>query len=661
DDDEGGPGDHPLGSTASTTAADSNGHVLHPKSEKGLVWPTKAEIGLRLRRIVGALQRRQAAEHRRSKVQESNRQFMHDNDMLEGVRLSRDRSNTSQRSGTPITGSGAVSASQALKWNKREQGDFYKTLLSYGVEMTVDYPVDLVWTTFRDLANLPRKSDLAMEVCLRSLLERCAGLVGEPVDFAEILPGIIFDQLAQPPADHADSPPAPLEMEYTGTVLTREKARRLFKRISLMNEVRECVDYPRLAEAVEGSRWFSYLPKWWQCPQHDIALMQGIVQYGINRGDLLKKDPDLPFYGVFQRSGGASHHAHPHRQIDSKEEPQLSSQVGTPTSVSRQGNGRLSPLLYEDTKDPSMERESVLEDTLLEDDGDEVENVGAQRGNAQLLREAVTVRRLEYLCKQIRRYMHKYPVASRRSAQTPGSGIKLTLKLGPQPSVSLMPQRAGKRARSNHSQMSGKQYKYASPTVTNHMRSPSPLHGPSDSESDGYHSEAQSRKTVGGKYPGRYGSAYMADSNPHSPKTPPLPTYGGKHPQVSKSHHGTPQNGKSIRLTFSPTGGKSTLPPSERKTHGRNSRRGRAPSKNESRHKGATTPHYQGVIPPPTTGGKQIFSRASTVDSANTPSSSAEENTAVNATSFHKRKLDNAEAEDLLHSPTKKYTKSRFQ
>ncbi|KAJ1656324.1 hypothetical protein IWQ61_004080 [Dispira simplex] len=678
DDDEGGPGDHPLGSTP-TAMAGPNGHAPHHGSEEGLVWPTKAEIGLRLRRIVSALQRRQAAEQRRSRVQESNRQPIHDNHIFEDVRMSRDRSNTSQRSGTPSRGraistpgysgtptasSGAVSASQALKWNKREQGDFYKTLLSYGVETTVDYPVDLVWTAFRDLANLPRKSDLAMEVCLRSLLIRCAGLVDEPVNFAEILPGIIFDQLAQPPANHADSPPAPLEMEYTGTVLTREKARRLFKRISLMNEVRECVDYPQLAQAVEGSRWFNYLPKWWQCPQYDIALMQGIVQYGINRGDLLKKDPDLPFYSVFQRSGGSSHHAPPHRQIDGKDEPRLSSQADTPNSTLHRDNGRLSPSLSEDAKDPSLERESVLDDTPLEDDGDEVEDAGAQRGNAQLLREAVTVRRLEYLCKQIRRYMRKYPIASRRctrNAQAPGSGIKLTLKLGPQPSVSLTPQRAGKRARDNHSQISGKHYKYVTPTVTNHMRSPSPLYGPSDSETDDYGSEAQSRKSAGGKYLGRYSSVYTAGYDSHSPETPLSSTYGGKHPQTSKGHQGTPQSGKSIRLTFSPTGGKTTLPSSQHNSHGRDSRRGRAPSKNESRHNGVTAPHRQGVVPPPTIGGKQIFSRSSTMDSINTPSSSAEENPAFSATSFHKRKLGNAESDDLLHSPTKKLTKSRFE
>ncbi|KAJ1973907.1 hypothetical protein H4R35_003873, partial [Dimargaris xerosporica] len=273
---------------------------------EGLTWPTKAEIGMRLRRLISAFLRQHHAEQKRAKRQEAARELALHNPHYfgHGSQASSPGGNGHARphyGGKKITSVAATGRARSSRWTKREQHEFYKTLMSFGVETTRAIPAQITWITFRRLANLSRKDDQAMEQCLRALVQRCRELTDDAVDVDELLPGIDFNSLGAS-LSSASPPPIPQELSFEGNLLTREKARRVTKRMLLLNEVRECADYPALASALAVARWFNYMPKWWECSTFDVGLVRGVAAYGIGRGDLLKIDPDLPFYQHFQRA-----------------------------------------------------------------------------------------------------------------------------------------------------------------------------------------------------------------------------------------------------------------------------------------------------------------------------------------------------------------------
>ncbi|KAJ1925479.1 hypothetical protein IWQ60_004528 [Tieghemiomyces parasiticus] len=490
----GGDNGTPARRAATPMATTASGHT-----GPGLIWPTKAEIGQRLRRIISAIQRRQTADAKRAAKYGGDESPTSDAFSPDAShRLGKSRSHPatfgdggrSSHGGkrlfaSPVRGGALVTSPTTVeRWTKREQGEFYKTLSSFGVETTDELPVRIVWDRFRDLSGLHRKDDAALEVCLRALLDRCTVFAedqNEPIDVDELLPGIAYHALGAQPHG-ADLDPVRDPNLYDETILTREKARRLLRRIHLLNEVRDVVRYPHLTAALAGARWFNYLPEWWvPAGEHDEGLLRGVALYGIARGDLLCNDPDLPFKDAVMAAttangGGGG---------------------GASTVTGTREGGPLSASETEDAAGGELDDVEVgtgAEDHLSETEDGDTPTVVATNGHAAtaasigstltpatprngstaaphgqaVLREAVAVRRLEYLCKQAKKYMFKHPVPmdvravnaltairrSRSGVPTSGggggggtgstpvrrSGIKLTLKLGgARPSVSASP------------------------------------------------------------------------------------------------------------------------------------------------------------------------------------------------------------------------------
>ncbi|KAI8091622.1 SNF2 family N-terminal domain-containing protein [Thamnidium elegans] len=235
------------------------------------VWPSKADIGMRLRRIIAAFLREQGNETRRRRGGASN--------ATGGA-----RSNTTGRSSRRTTDSGN-------RWQKKNRGDFMRTILSFGVETIAGDP-NIRWNRFREISGLENRTDASLDLYYYKFIAACKEIMKKQQKATE------DEQKSRESSEEA----ATEELELVDTI-PYDKARRALKRVDQMKKIREQVVVdPDYDASISKARKTSGLPPWWEVPLHDKALLEGICKHGIGRHDLMVNDTELPFHRIVQKN-----------------------------------------------------------------------------------------------------------------------------------------------------------------------------------------------------------------------------------------------------------------------------------------------------------------------------------------------------------------------
>ncbi|KAI8088403.1 hypothetical protein BDF21DRAFT_413129 [Thamnidium elegans] len=265
--------------------------------QKIYVWPSKADIGMRLRRIIAAFLRERANSTRKRKMQEKV-------EKKENDRQSRQRQKESRAAQRQRTKQNEVSN----RWTKKNKSDFLKTLMSFGVERDED---DFQWARFKEIAGLEKKTDDSLTLHYRDTYAACEDAVKRYLSeggHAAPAAGADVETPVSSPKENLDTmsressaEPNDSNKDDADTLVPYDKARRALKRIEQMNTIREkVIVHPDLDQLLLKARKTSGLPSWWEVPKHDKALLEAICKHGIGRTDLIVEDPELPFYHVKQ-------------------------------------------------------------------------------------------------------------------------------------------------------------------------------------------------------------------------------------------------------------------------------------------------------------------------------------------------------------------------
>lgn len=132
---------------------------------KVYVWPSKADIGMRLRRIIAAFLREQASDMRKRKIQEKEQRKERD----KRVRLRERESRQAQRQR-------ARQQEASNRWSKKNKADFLRTILSFGIETHPNVP-DVQWARFKEIAGLEKKTDESLDLYLQKFIASCEEVV----------------------------------------------------------------------------------------------------------------------------------------------------------------------------------------------------------------------------------------------------------------------------------------------------------------------------------------------------------------------------------------------------------------------------------------------------------------------------------------------------
>ena len=178
----------------------------------------------------------------------------------------------------------------AVRWSRREEADFYKTMQSFGVEYDVESK-SFEWSRFKTLAHIARKPNRAIaqyfkqfyKLCIETV-EKAKGTAGTPLGAAS---GATALPSATPYAERMNSAINialdDVEQVFQLAPLTVEKASRTLQRIELLARVRcRALKTPGLFEKLhELCQPNAELPEWWICGYTDFALLKGIAKYAL--------------------------------------------------------------------------------------------------------------------------------------------------------------------------------------------------------------------------------------------------------------------------------------------------------------------------------------------------------------------------------------------
>ncbi|KAL1920993.1 uncharacterized protein VTP21DRAFT_11628 [Calcarisporiella thermophila] len=263
--------EEPASSPAPSVSATADEQSTVPQgdlsSDHALMWPSKADLGVRLRRIIAACMRDFLSESRKQRFQE-----------LQREREIRKEEQKRQKEERMLEKQRLKQLEQAIRWTKREKADFLKTIMSFGVEVTPGTN-ELKWDRFREISSLTRKDDESLTVYYAKMVEMCQ----EVVEHQErgLLP-----------------PEKPFDERYDPDPMPGEKCLRLLKRVEMLRRVREQVlPHPEVDDLLDYSIRTG-LPRWWITGQHDKDFLVGLAKHGINRSDLILDDRELGFYWV---------------------------------------------------------------------------------------------------------------------------------------------------------------------------------------------------------------------------------------------------------------------------------------------------------------------------------------------------------------------------
>jgi hypothetical protein len=227
---------------------------------KVYVWPSKADIGMRLRRIIAAFLRERAHSTRRRRMQEKVQK-------KESDRQSRQRQKETRVAQRQRAKQNEVSN----RWTKKNKSDFLKTLMSFGVEREED---DYRWDRFKEIAGLEKKTDDSLTLHYKETFAACEEAAKRHLSEnggygagSSAAGGADIDTPASSPKDTMDAASRESSMEPNdgndyGDIVPYDKARRAIKRIEQMNMIRERVlTHPDLDLILTKARKTSGLPK----------------------------------------------------------------------------------------------------------------------------------------------------------------------------------------------------------------------------------------------------------------------------------------------------------------------------------------------------------------------------------------------------------------
>ncbi|KAI9278311.1 SNF2 family N-terminal domain-containing protein [Phascolomyces articulosus] len=293
------------------------------------VWPSKADIGMRLRRIIAAFLREQANDARKRKLQEKEQKKENDR-----------KSRAKERESRQAQRARAKQQEASNRWTKKNKSDFLRTVLSFGIDSHPDDP-NIRWIRFKEIAGLDKKTDESLNLYYQKFLASCQDSVKRQKQVSsEVSSSATANQEEDDVKKEDESSPGPSgkssgsllqaqesmmsrdssvepgqendgagghgdhdDHEHAGAELVPfDKARRALKRIEQMKTIREKVmTNPEIDALLGNGRKTSGLPSWWQVPRHDKGLLEGICKHGIGRHDLMINDPELPFFEVKQK------------------------------------------------------------------------------------------------------------------------------------------------------------------------------------------------------------------------------------------------------------------------------------------------------------------------------------------------------------------------
>ncbi|KAI8897954.1 SNF2 family N-terminal domain-containing protein [Globomyces pollinis-pini] len=248
--------------------------IIQALEAAGFHTPTPTELGVRVRRILNSL-----TKHRITLVREKEKEEI----LNEKNRAKEFRRVEKQRS-------------RENDFSKKHKHDFQRTVLSYGVKRIPNSNL-CDWAAFKSLAELPKKTDEAMEIYLKKLIQ----LSKDTIAFHEKERKIAAEE------ENAEAPIATtVHAEYPGNedgeTITYDRAKKILKRIDYFDRLRQTVLHVNdlalrlLAIRRHGKGAF---PKWWEF-EYDLPFLIGVDRYGLTRGDLFVEDASLPFKAVHE-------------------------------------------------------------------------------------------------------------------------------------------------------------------------------------------------------------------------------------------------------------------------------------------------------------------------------------------------------------------------
>lgn len=226
-----------------------------------LPFPSQSDLNQRFRRIITSYQRN--SKRQEIKMAQKVR------DELKKERTSKFEAARNERE--------ERKRSQAQKWSRREEGDFYRTISSFGV----DYKREekrYDWNKFRSLGKLEKKMDETMDEYYKAFVTMCKKVTSKPLTDEEEKCQINVDPI------------------------TEERASRCLSRIEFLSNLREeIVNHPELDERLKLCQTAVDLPDWWICGKHDKELLLSAAKHGLARLDFnLAHDKEYSFIDVIK-------------------------------------------------------------------------------------------------------------------------------------------------------------------------------------------------------------------------------------------------------------------------------------------------------------------------------------------------------------------------
>lgn len=215
------------------------------KSDK-LVFPSANELNQRFRRLITA--------HQRNSKKVELQMAQKARDELKKERTSKFEAAKNERE--------EKKRSQAQRWSRREEADFFRAISSFGVE----YDTKLSkydWNKFRSIGKLDKKLDETLDEYYKAFVKMCKKVTSKT-------------------ATTNDDDKSSIKIEP----ITEERAVKCLSRIEFLNKIREkIICHPEFDERIKQAQPSSDLPDWWICGQHDKDLLIAAAKIGLTRLD----------------------------------------------------------------------------------------------------------------------------------------------------------------------------------------------------------------------------------------------------------------------------------------------------------------------------------------------------------------------------------------
>lgn len=247
-----------------TKPVSSRRHEDNGEDKQFKQFPSHHELNNRMRRLIAAVQKHkkqlQLAEKRNADKQEKR---------SAKLTAQQERANLRQ-------------AEKQIKWSRREEQNFYKTISTYGVDCVDPVAHIYAWERFKEIGQLDKKLDETLTDYLHSFMVMCKRVCNNPKYEA--------DAISLPP----DVQPVQVEQ------ISEERASRCLQRIELLNKVRKLPKHEKFNEWLADERLLPSspdLPDWYMPGKHDRDLVVGAARYGLTpRTDYyFLNDTDLQF------------------------------------------------------------------------------------------------------------------------------------------------------------------------------------------------------------------------------------------------------------------------------------------------------------------------------------------------------------------------------